>query len=234
MKEPPIIRTQNMSFAYDDSLILDKVNVEIFLGECIGVFGPNGGGKTTFLKLVAGLLAPKKGKIVRHNCKKIGYVPQFSKFDKQFPITVLDLVLMGCLSDVSFFGILPKEAKKRAQKALERVDLLDKQNEPFGTLSGGQAQRALIARAIVNDPDLLLLDEPTASVDVKSQKGIYDLLSSLKNQNMTILMVSHDLQAILERVDRVLCVHYHISSLDPPQVCKHFALGLYHTPIMRS
>ncbi len=233
MKRQPLLQVNNVSFGYDNHPILENVTLDIFPGEFVGVFGPNGGGKTTFLKLLAGLLAPTKGKISRKKCKQVGYVPQFSKFDRQFPVTVLDIVLMGCLSDVSFFGTLGQEVKTRAEAALEKVGLLSKKNDPFGTLSGGQAQRALIARAIVSEPELLLLDEPTASVDTKAEKEIYHLLETLSKQEMTIIMVSHDLEAILEKVEKVFCVQRTITELKPSEVCKHFTAGLYHIPLVR-
>lgn len=236
MKGSPLITVKNVSFRYDASLILKDVDLEIFPGEFIGIFGPNGGGKTTFLKLLMGILKPSKGKILFHNrTKKVrfGYVPQASNLDKQFPITVLELVLMGCLDELSWTGFFSKKSKQKAREALDKVGLLSKEDAPFGTLSGGQAQRALIARAIASDPQVLLLDEPTASADPEAQQEIYKLLHMLKGDDRTILMVTHDLQAIIEKVQKVLCIERYVSTLRPSEVCKHFAMGLYHLPLMR-
>jgi zinc transport system ATP-binding protein len=152
------------------------------------------------------------------------------RFDRDFPITVLNVVMMGCSSKLNWIGQYPPEVREWAEEALERVGLSHKKYASFGTLSGGEAQRVLIARAIVNRPTLLLLDEPTANVDVQAEKQIYDLLLSLK-PSMTILMVTHQLQTIVEKVERLICVQRRVTSLKAKEVCEHFALGLYHTPL---
>lgn len=230
------IEVKNLSFSYEESLILENISVSIGIGEFVGIFGPNGGGKTTFLKLLMGLLKPKAGtvevlgeapKTVR---KKMGYVPQTATFDKQFPISALEVVLMGCLSEVSPLGFFTSKSKKKAKEALSRVGMLEKEGQAFGTLSGGQAQRVLIARALVTNPEILLLDEPTASIDSEAEQAIYELLESLKGI-MTILMVTHDLQAIAKKVGRLLCIQKQLTSFSPSEVCEHFALGLYHPPL---
>ena len=208
----------------------------IHKGEFVGLFGPNGGGKTTLLQLIMGFLTPTRGSIrlFDHSPKKmrthIGYVPQHVRFDRAFPISVLEVVLLGCLSKLSWWGRFLPESKERARYALEKVALSHKASFPFGTLSGGEAQRVLIARAIVDQPQLLLLDEPTSSVDPHAEQTIYQLLLEL-NKTMTILMVSHDLQTILNKVQRFICVHRRVTTFETRQVCEHFALGLYHTPL---
>lgn len=230
------IEVKNLSFSYEESLILESVSVSIGMGEFVGIFGPNGGGKTTFLKLLMGFLKPKTGvveilggepKSVR---KKIGYVPQTTSFDKQFPISTLEVVLMGCLSEISPLGFFTSKSKKKAKEALSRVGMLEKEAQAFGTLSGGQAQRVLIARALVSSPEILLLDEPTASIDSEAEQTIYELLGNLKGA-MTILMVTHDLQAVAKKVGRLLCIQKQLTSFSPSEVCEHFALGLYHPPL---
>jgi len=232
-----ILKVNDLEFSYHKTTILQNVNLSIDKGAFVGIFGPNGGGKTTFLQLLMGFLKPTKGTIAisNHTPKEarslIGYVPQVTHYDRQFPLSVLELVLMGCLSKSSWIGTLPKESKIRALEALKRVNLTDKQEASFGTLSGGQAQRALLARALVSQPKLLLLDEPTASVDPKAEKEIHDLLFSLKGE-MTILMVTHDLETIYQKVDRWLCINRQISSYAPSEVCQHFSHGLYHHPTL--
>jgi zinc transport system ATP-binding protein len=223
------IEVQDLFFSYDDTPILEKVELKIKKGEFIGIFGPNGGGKTTFLKLLMGFLKPQKGSISL-SCERIGYVPQAAQFDRQFPISALEVVLQGC--SFSPWGFFSDKSKARAKLALSQVGLQGRESQAFGTLSGGQAQRVLIARALVSDPDLLLLDEPTASIDTDAEEVIYRLLSELKGK-ITILMVTHDLQAILQKADRLLCIQRELSSYSPAEVCEHFAVGLYHPPLKK-
>ncbi len=234
----PLIEIKDLTFGYDKTPILEKVNLTVLQGEFIGIFGPNGGGKTTFLRLLMGFLKPDAGSIrlFKENPKtarrRLGYVPQVTRFDKRFPISVLEIVLMGLLSESKWWGDFSVDAKKQAARALDQVGLLDKQHAAFGTLSGGQAQRTLIARAIVSHPELLLLDEPTANIDPHAEEEIYQLLLQLKGK-MTILMVTHDLQAMIYKADRLLCIHRTVSPLLPKEICEHFTLGLYHPPLMR-
>lgn len=229
------IKSNNLFFQYEETPILENVSFVIAPGEFVGIFGPNGGGKTTLLKLLLGFLKPQKGslEILGESPKtareKMGYVPQISHLDRQFPITVLEVVMMGCL-DKSPWHSYTKDAKEKARAALEEVGMLDFHEHSFGTLSGGQAQRVLIARALVSKPTILLLDEPTASVDASAEESIYKLLEHLKG-TMTILMVTHDLQVMLQKVDRFICVHRDVTSYSQAQVCDHFAQGLYHPPM---
>lgn len=237
MKKNPAVLLKDVFFSYEKTSILSEVSISIEQGEFVGIFGPNGGGKTTLLKILMGFLKEDKGSvsILNTSAKEarrfIGYVPQISKVDKQFPITVEEVVQMGSLSKVSFFGRLKQAHKKQALDSLEKVGMLDKKNCSFGSLSGGQAQRVLIARALATNPKILLLDEPTASVDPIAEKEILSLLSSLKGA-LTILMVTHDLQTILEEVGKLLCVHRDVHTHSPSHVCEHFGLGLYHSPIV--
>jgi zinc transport system ATP-binding protein len=235
MKETPILCSE-VAFSYDGVRVLHNVSFSVAAGAFVGIFGPNGGGKTTLLKLLLGLLKPTHGEILlfgqppKASRRRLGYVPQAASFDKQFPLSVRELVLMGCAARLHWWGGYPRAVKEQADNALERVGLLDKRDAPFGTLSGGQAQRALIARAIASRPELLLLDEPTASVDPQAEEEIYRLLEDLRS-SLTILMVTHDLPAIINRADTLLCVHRTVTTYRPQEVCEHFALGLYHPPL---
>ncbi len=231
-----ILSIENLFFEYDSILALDDVNLDVAEGEFVGIFGPNGGGKTTLLKLILGLLHPKKGKILlfgkppqemRH---LIGYVPQAIRLDRDFPISVLEMVMMGALKKLNWLGRYPSDVKSRALHALEQVGLSHKTKASFGTLSGGEAQRMLIARAIIDHPRLLILDEPTANIDPQGEQNILEKLREL-NKTMTILMVTHDLQTIIDKVGKLLCVQRKVTSLKAKDVCEHFALGLYHTPL---
>jgi zinc transport system ATP-binding protein len=165
-----------------------------------------------------------------HCISQVAYVPQGLRFDRQFPISVMEVVLSGRLSRLPWYGLYSSADKKAAHEALDLVGMLPYSHCVFGNLSGGQAQRALIARALVSEPQLLLLDEPTASVDAQAETLIYSILKQLQKK-MTILMVTHDLRAAIDIVDRVLCVQGGVLSLLPQEVCEHFALGLYHTPL---
>jgi zinc transport system ATP-binding protein len=231
------IKSNNLFFQYEETPILENVSFVIAPGEFVGIFGPNGGGKTTLLKLLLGFLKPQKGSVeilgesTKFVREKMGYVPQISHLDRQFPITVLEVVMMGCL-DKSPYRSYTKDAKEKAREALKNVGMLDFQNHSFGTLSGGQAQRVLIARALVSKPSILLLDEPTASVDAAAEETIYNLLQQLKG-TMTIVMVTHDLQVMMQKVDRFICVNKEVTSYSQTQVCDHFAQGLYHPPLRR-
>ncbi len=228
------IEVSNLSFSYDKTPILQKAHVKVPAGTFVGIIGPNGGGKTTFLKLLMGFLTPESGSIqlfgkspsqMRH---RIGYVPQVSQTDRDFPITVLELVMLGAISNQFSY---PSDGKDRAQKLLEELGLSAHRSKAFSSLSGGLAQRALLARALLSNPDLLLLDEPTANIDPMSKSTILNKLSEFKEKK-TILLVTHDLKTIIERVDQVLCVQNQITPYLPELLCEHFALGLCHTPLI--
>lgn len=233
----PIIESQDLCFAYDEGLILKDVTFKVNSGEFIGIIGPNGGGKTTLLKLLMGFLKPTSGSLLLFGtspskvASKIGYVPQSMRFDKQFPISVFELVLSGRLSKLPWHGTYSREDLQIVKQTLDDLELTSIQNSAFGTLSGGQAQRALIARALVSQPQLLLLDEPTANVDARAEADIYALLRELQGK-MTILMVTHDLSTAIDQVQRVLCVQHTVADLLPKDVCEHFAFGLYHPPLL--
>jgi zinc transport system ATP-binding protein len=231
-----IIEIENLSFEIDSTVILEKISLSVKKGEFLGIFGPNGGGKTTLLNLLLGFLKPSSGSIEifglpPHQARtQIGYVPQITRFDRKFPISVFEVVAMGLLRKLTWYGRFTAQTKKKALDALEKVGLETLAKRPFSTLSGGQAQRVLLARALANDPQLLLLDEPTASVDAEAEADIHKLLMQLKG-TVTILMVSHDLQTIASDVDHLLFIQRKANIMTKEQICGHFAMGLYHTPI---
>lgn len=241
MTSSPIVDFQNVSFSYHHMPVLSQVNFQIPPGEFVGIIGPNGGGKTTLLKLITGFLKPKLGTVRVFDdiagsrpagTYPLAYVPQSMRFDRDFPISVEEVVLSGLLSRLPWYGRFHTNEREAARQALENVGLANLSDCTFGTLSGGQAQRVLIARALVSQPQLLLLDEPTASVDSQAEAEIYTILEKLKGQ-MTILMVTHDLHAAIDHVERVICVKGNVFSLRPEEVCEHFALGLYHAPLIQ-
>lgn len=227
---PPIIIFDAVSFGYERRSILTNINVSISRGEYIGIFGPNGGGKTTFLHLLLGLLEPTSGKIsiVPHSLRKeIGFVPQRFPFDTKFPISVLEVVLMGALSKITWTGQARKEDRIRAKELLQFLGLLPLQYRPFGSLSGGQIQRVLMARALLGNPKILLLDEPTANVDLPSGDTIKSLLKELKN-DLTIVHVTHNLDDIINGAQRFFCINKTVTVYTPKDICSHFIQGLYH------
>lgn len=232
------IHVSHLYFSYNqETPLLTDVTFELFKGEFIGIIGPNGGGKTTLLKLLLGFLQPLSGEITLFgdSPKKyphIAYVPQHLPFDRLFPISVMDVILAGRLAHLPWHGMHSAEDLQIAQKSLEQVGLEKLAKSSFGSLSGGEAQRVLIARALASQPTLLLLDEPTSSVDVEAQTKIYEILDTLRSA-MTIVMVTHDLPAVIERVERVICVQGTALSLQPHEVCDHFKLGLYHAPLIQ-
>lgn len=237
-----VIAAEHLFFSYHQMPVLQDATFKVYEGEFVGVIGPNGGGKTTLLKLIMGFLSPDSGKIEVFGQPAgsqplgsipLAYVPQAMRFDRDFPISVEEVVLSGLLSHLPWYGAFHKRDKEAVALALDEVGLSEYSRSAFGTLSGGQAQRVLIARALVSRPRLLLLDEPTASVDSKAEADIYAILKRLKGQ-MTILMVTHDLKAAIDQVERILCVQKTLFSLEPNEVCDHFAVGLYHPPLIQT
>jgi len=207
----PDILLDDLWFAYDRVPVLEGITLRVEHGEFIGIIGPNGGGKTTLLKLILGILTPDRGTVrvfgrrpetVRH---RIGYVPQHLHFDRSFPVTVEEIALMGRISR-SGPGPVRRRDQRAAQEALEMVGLAHLARNRFGDLSGGQRQRALIARALAAEPDMLLFDEPTANADSSSGTRLYQILQDL-NQRMTILVVSHDIGFVNQKITSVVCVN---------------------------
>lgn len=213
-----IIEIKNLDFAYTGEPILASINLTVKSKDFLAVIGPNGGGKTTLLKLMLGLLTPDRGTVLINGkrpgnaASSIGYVPQNVHMNQNFPISALDVVLMGAFDPKKRFRRNQAKYRTAALDALERLEMGNYSNKKIGTLSGGQRQRVLIARALVSKPELLLLDEPTASIDTKGQADFYELLARL-NKDITILVVSHDLLVISRYVNAVACInkrlHYH-------------------------
>lgn len=207
----PAIAIEGLCFAYDGPPVLRDVSFTIARRDFVSIVGPNGGGKTTLLKLMLGLLEPQHGTVrvfgrpPREVRRRIGYMPQHVQFDPQFPVTALDVVLMGRLGIGPAIGPSRRADREAALAALREVGLADAAGKPLGVLSGGQRQRVLIARALAAAPELLLLDEPTASLDVAVQGDFFDLLHRL-NEHLTIVLVSHDVGFVSQHVQTVVCV----------------------------
>jgi len=206
-----VISIENVSFAYDGATVLESVDLEIAARDFACFVGPNGGGKTTLLKLILGLLAPTSGRIrvfggpPEPARRRIGYMPQSAQVDPSFPVSVMDVVLMGRMGRAEAVGPFRQSEREAAGKALAEVGLYDLRRRPFGALSGGQRQRTLIARALATEPEILLLDEPTASLDAVMEAELYELLRRL-NERLTVVTVSHDLGFVSKFVKTVVCI----------------------------
>ena len=195
------IHINNLFFSYKKNDVLEDINLTIESDDFLAIIGPNGGGKSTLLKLILNLLPVKRGNITT-NFKNIGYVPQNTNLNLDFPITALEVVLMGHIgNEKTFFGY-GKEDIHCALNSLKQVGMEKFSDTKIGDLSGGQRQRVFIARALCANPDIILLDEPTANIDVKGQKEVYDLLKVL-NKQMTVVVVSHDISVLLNYAKNV-------------------------------
>ncbi len=207
-----VITLRHLWASYGINPILEDINLVVKKLDFIGLIGPNGGGKTTLLKVLLGLIAPDRGEVkimersVSQGRKYIGYVPQLLEFDRDFPVRVADVVSMGRLGKHRLLKRYNRQDKIIVNRCLEQVGMADLRDRPIGELSGGERQRVYIARALASEPQILLLDEPTANVDTRVQNSIYELLREL-NRSLTILMVSHDLGAVSTYVKTVGCLN---------------------------
>jgi zinc transport system ATP-binding protein len=232
----PVIELRDVSFGYDGLVILDSVNLAVEQGEFLGVVGPNGGGKTTLLRLVLGLLDPIEGTVrvlggpPAQARSAIGYVPQFATFRRDFPISVEQTVLLGRLGLAPTFGGYSKADRAAAHQAMVETEVLELRRRPLSTLSGGELQRVLIARALATQPKLLLLDEPTANIDLRVEKDIFDLLKEI-NTRATIVVVSHDIGFISRYVTRVACLNRTLICHTTSEITGEVIAELYGRPV---
>jgi len=202
-----IIELKDISMSYSGVCALDSVNLSVKRGEFLGIIGPNGGGKSTLLKIICGLIKPTGGQVSIHSNMPVGYVPQFTSFSRTFPISVLDVVLAGTLTrKLTPFHRFSSEDISNARNNLALMGIAELEKRQIGKLSGGQLQKVLLARALSANPDILLLDEPTASIDSTSRTDIYALLKEL-SKSRTIIIVSHDIGAVSSYVDTIACLN---------------------------
>ena len=212
MNQKNVVTVSHVSFSYDGVPVLEDVSFTIRERSFISIVGPNAGGKTTLLKLMLGLLQPSRGTIEvlgMHPAKartRIGYMPQQVQLDLQFPVSVLDVVLMGRMGSGMRFGPYSGRDKAIALDSLRRLEMQDLKDRPFMALSGGQRQRVLIARALACEPEMLLLDEPTANVDMVVETELFELLHEM-SKTITVVVVSHDLGFVSHYVESVVCVN---------------------------
>jgi zinc transport system ATP-binding protein len=231
------IHIENLSVNYGQTIAISNISMDVEEGQFLGIMGPNGGGKSTFLKSILGLIPITSGNIqiygnkISKNKAMIGYVPQFATMDKIFPISCLEVVLTGCLkSGLSPFYRFTKDEKHIALNNLEIVGIQKLADKQVSQLSGGEFQKMLIARALAVNPKILLLDEPTASVDAKSKEQIYKLLEEL-NKEMTIVLVTHDLAAISSNVKSLACLNGSLVYHGEPKFNDNILTKLYGCPV---
>ena len=232
----PIVEIRDVAFAYSGESVLQDVNLDIRQGDFMAVIGPNGGGKTTLLKLMLGILKPDRGTVrifgtqPREAASRIGYVPQDIHVNRGFPISVQDVVRMGRVRGGGGWRHFSKKDRAIVQQALERVEMWSLRFSRMDELSGGQRQRVFLARALVSKPEILFLDEPMSSVDTKGQTDFYDYLLEL-NRTVTIVVVSHDAMILSSHAKSVACVNRQLFFHNAPEITKDMLEMAYHCPV---
>lgn len=224
------IEITNLSVCYGNNYVLRNLNMKVGEGEFLGIIGPNGGGKTTLAKVILGMKEAIEGDVLVYGMKPqkargiVGYVPQFTTYQEAFPISVGEVVLMGLLGRVRPFRRYGKEEFVRADSIMEKVGIISLKKNAVETLSGGETQKMLLARALAMDPKILILDEPTASVDAESKSGIYDLLKEL-NKEITVILITHDMGVVSSYVKSIACLNvemfYHGESEMNENIIEH-------------
>ncbi len=218
----PILQAEDLTLRYGDQVALDELSFQLETGEQVAVVGPNGAGKSTLLKIVAGILQPTQGRILiyghrpaRHVC--VAYVPQRGEIDWRFPVNVFDVVLMGRIGQLGLFRWPRAHDRQRVRESLETVGIAHLAERPIGELSGGQQQRVFIARALAQQAELMLLDEPLTGLDVNAQREIWEILEVLREQNVTSLVTIHNLDLAAERFDRVMLLNKALYGFGSPE-----------------
>jgi zinc transport system ATP-binding protein len=230
------IEVKDVWFSYDKSPILEGVTFTLEQGDFLGILGPNGGGKTTLLRLLLGLLKPDKGVIkvlgeAPHDAKhRVGYVPQNTDFNITFPISALEITLMGRSSRSRIGRWYSREDRAKAEEVLKKVGMWDYVNTHIGKLSGGQRQRVFIARALATDPEILFLDEPTSSVDPEFETDLYDFLKEL-NKKVTIVVITHDIGVISRNMKSLACVNRRLVFHGEAEVTAEMIDMAYQCPV---
>lgn len=220
MPATPIIEVKNLSAGYDERNVLREVNLTVYQRDFLGIIGPNGGGKTTLIKCILGLLKPTGGEIIFHSSRTdrsqsstshspftMGYLPQYNSIDRKFPITVEEVILSGLSSKKSLTSRFTAEHREKARAVIARMGLEGLEKRAIGALSGGQLQRALLGRAIISDPELVVLDEPSTYIDKRFEARLYELLAEINKEDCAIILVSHDIGTVLQQVKSIACVN---------------------------
>lgn len=229
-----LISIRDLWVEYDNTTALEGVNIDIYEDDLLGIIGPNGGGKSSLVKAIMGTTTYKghiwyDESLRRGNHYQIGYMPQVSEFDMRFPISIREVVLSGLQTEKGFFGRYSAEDKRRADELLDKMGIAELASNPIGEVSGGQMQRALLCRAIISEPKLLILDEPTNFVDNRFEYEFYNMVRQLSDK-MAIVMVSHDLGTITSVVKSILCVNRSVHRHDS-NILTEEQLRNYNCPI---
>ncbi len=231
-----IVSLESVTVDLNGQRVLEDVNLSIKEKDFLGVIGPNGGGKTTLLKVILGLIKPVTGEVTvffgkpEDARRDIGYVPQVNLFDRSFPLTVFDAVLMGRIGKAVSLGYFKSYDRDKAAEALRIAGMSAHAGRQIGKLSEGQKQRVFIARALVSDPKLLLLDEPTASVDPTAESEFYGILNELRDR-MAVVLVSHDIGVISRYIDKIACLNRRLYFHDSKEIKKEDLEAIYQCPV---
>jgi zinc transport system ATP-binding protein len=231
-----MISIRHLWAGYEHEQVLEDVNFTVYEGDFVGMIGPNGGGKTTLVKVLLGLLPPARGEVrivgqpVKRGRRYIGYVPQIAEFDRDFPVNVWEVTRMGRLGRRGLLQRLNKEDDEIVAQALREVNMLELRDRPIGELSGGQRQRVYIARALASEPEILILDEPTSSVDPQVSVSIYELLNEL-NAHVTIMLISHDVSVMSSYVKTVGCLNRRLFYHNDRELTSEMLEQAYQCPV---
>ncbi|HRS93199.1 MAG TPA: metal ABC transporter ATP-binding protein [Methanolinea sp.] len=233
----PVIEVSDVSFGHNGKVILEHVSLKVRKGDFFALIGPNGGGKTTLLKIILGLLVPSGGTVTvlgqppGRARSRVGYVPQFRTYDFSYPITVREMVLSGRLSHARFpWARYTPADHEAADRILERLRMAPLAERPVSALSGGEQQRAILARALVGNPEVLILDEPTVYIDAPTEVHFYNILEDLR-KDLTVLLVSHDIGVISRHVTRVACLNRRLFTHDSPEITEDMIEAAYQCPV---
>ncbi|MDN5357856.1 MAG: metal ABC transporter ATP-binding protein [Candidatus Methanomethylophilaceae archaeon] len=231
------IEIKDLSAGYDGRAVFSNVNLELRDRDFLAVIGPNGGGKTTLFKVILGLINPMSGTVKVFgeepvvSARKIGYVPQNENLDSEYPISAREVVLMGMRSKKGIRPFYSKEDKEAAERAMEYAEVIDFADSRISKLSGGQRQRVYLARALAPEPKILMLDEPTASLDPSMKDCTYDILRKLNKDGVAIMLITHDMSSISHDVKRVACMNHRLIVNDAPEITQEMiALGFHCVP----
>ncbi|OPL09515.1 MAG: ABC transporter [delta proteobacterium ML8_F1] len=226
-----IIQVEHLSVSYGKVKALEDVSFDVEQGSFLSVIGPNGGGKTTLIKVLLGLIKPGEGTLKINSEKPVGYVPQFNSFERRFPITVCRVVLMGSLSGKSpLFHRYSPEDKARSHELMALLGIEALHDRQISQLSGGQMQKVLLARALMTDPDILILDEPTSSIDAESRTEIYGILNRLKGEK-TIILISHDMGSVSSYIDAIACLNVTMEFHEDGKITEASLNHIYGCPV---
>jgi len=231
-----IVDLKDVWVYYDEKIVLENINLIVKENDFLGIIGPNGGGKTTLLKVILGLIKPNRGDLKvfggspENNRTLIGYVPQLRQFDLDFPATVLDVVMTGRLNKTRMFRRYSPEDKKIANKVIEEVNMSHLRHHAIGRLSGGERQRVFMARALASEPKLLLLDEPTANVDKNLDTKLWEFFNNLK-KTTPIILVTHDISAVSIYVDKIACLNRRLHYQGTKEITPEALEDTYKCPV---